>query len=88
MTVPTIDGRRILNKKIVNAERKPTSAGKPIAEIKKIDALSLIPKSPNEIDGIKDFTNSVNIPARRKVYSNGLLAKEAVNIPYCSAIIV
>ena len=81
------EGSKMLKRKIENAERNPTSAGKPIAEIKNIEALSLIPKSPNEIDGIKDFTNSVKIPQRKKADSRGLFANAEVSNPYCKAII-
>ena len=82
-----MEGSKILNKKIENADRKPTSERKPIAEIKNIDALSLIPKSPNEMDGIKDFTKSVSIPQKKKVDSSGLFANAEVSKPYCKAII-
>ncbi|MFA5803520.1 MAG: hypothetical protein WC879_02650 [Melioribacteraceae bacterium] len=86
MIRPKTEGTKILKRKIENAERNPTSAGKPIAVMKNIDALSLIPKSPNDIDGIKDFTKSVNIPESRKANSKGLLENVVVSTPYCKAI--
>ncbi|MFA6025481.1 MAG: hypothetical protein WC727_03495 [Ignavibacteriaceae bacterium] len=85
MIRPRTDGTKILKRKIENAARNPTSAGNPIAEMKNIDAPSLMPKSPNEIDGIKDFTKSVNIPESRNANSKGLLANAAVSTPYCKA---
>jgi len=86
MIKPNIDGTKILNKKIVIAERNPTSAGNPIAETKNIEALSLIPKSPKDMDGINDLTKRVNIPQRRNAISKGLLANADISIPYCKAI--
>lgn len=87
MIKPKIDGTKILKRKIEIAERNPTSAGNPIAETKNIEALSLIPKSPKEIDGIKDLTKSVKIPQSRKPISKGLFANAAIRSPYCKAII-
>lgn len=76
----------MLKRKIEKAEKNPTWIGKPMDEIKNIEALSLIPRSPKEIEGINDFTNNVSIPQSRKAISRGLLAKPAVKIPYCKAI--
>ena len=88
MIRPITEGTKMLIRKIEKADRNLTSAGNPIAEMKNIEALSLIPKSPNEIVGIKDFTNKVKIPQKRNANSNGLLANAAVRIPYWNAIIV
>jgi len=44
-----VEGSKILNKKIENADRKPTSEGKPIDEIKKNEILTLL----NEKAGVK-----------------------------------
>lgn len=77
----------ILKRKIEIADKNPTSGGSPIPVIKNIEALSRIPKSPKEIDGMNDLTKSVNIPANKNDTSIGFSENPAVSIPYWNAII-
>ncbi len=61
---PTIDGIKILNRNKNIAELNPTAFAKPILLSTIIDALSLMPKSANEINENTLFANMTIVPAQ------------------------